>query len=74
MADYEGLSIKPLLPNEWDKVTIKRHFRNNTYNITIIDVHSGDDYEIIVDGNLIEGHIVPVYEEGSIHDVIVRKK
>jgi len=51
-ADEKGLLIDPCIPNEWNKFTIKRKFRNTFYSIEVLNenkVNSGVK-KIIVDG------------------------
>ena len=58
-----GLSIDPHLPKDWDKVTITRKFREATYNITI---HNGfQNPKITVDGEFIDGNVIPSFESGE---------
>lgn len=73
-ADYNGLRISPNIPKCWDKVKVKRVYRGCEYNITINEVHSGDIFKIIVDGTEIDGNIIPIINDGNMHEVIVSKK
>ena len=52
-ATEDGLLIDPCIPEDWDKIKIKRIFRGTTYYITIINpnnVSSGVDY-LMIDGD-----------------------
>ncbi|NSW91031.1 MAG: hypothetical protein HPY74_10260 [Firmicutes bacterium] len=73
-ADYEGLRIKPCIPSEWDKYEVIRFFRNATYNIVVNnpDHLQHGNVNIIVDGKEIIGDILPVYNDGKIHEVEVK--
>lgn len=68
-TEYDGLAIRPVLPTEWDNVKVKRVFRNCTYDITIKKTNQGE-MKIIVDGEEINGSILPVFEGGE-HSVLV---
>ncbi|MCR4716053.1 MAG: glycosyl transferase [Lachnospiraceae bacterium] len=73
IPDYDGLKVDPSIPSAWDGFTAKRVFRGATYNVTIKNpdhVCKGVK-SVTVDGNAIEGNILPVFEEGSTHEVEV---
>lgn len=73
IPDYNGLKIDPSIPSEWDGFKATRQFRNATYNITIKNpshVCKGVK-SVIVDGNTIEGNILPVFGDGKEHTVEV---
>ncbi len=65
-AEYEGLKIDPQLPECWNNVKIKRKFRNTTYNIEII--RTGNKL-IKIDGDVIEGNIIPLNYSGKEYNV-----
>ena len=73
--DYDGLIIDPCFPPEWDSIKVRRPFRNAVYNIIIQNPKRvcGGVEEIEVDGKRINGHIIPVFNEGT-HEVIVSLK
>jgi cellobiose phosphorylase len=71
--DYNGLEIDPCIPAEWDGYSIKRTFRNAIYNIKIKNpnhVCKGVK-NLTVDGNTIEGNIVPIFTDKKEHEVVV---
>jgi cellobiose phosphorylase len=70
---YEGLQISPCIPRDWKEYAVKRVFRGVTYNITIKNPEQRSTAVawITVDGIRIEGNILPLYETGSEHDVLV---
>lgn len=73
IPDYNGLKIDPSIPSEWDGFKAIRQFRNATYNITIKNpshVCKGVK-SVTVDGNAIEGNILPVFNDGKEHTVEV---
>ncbi|MBQ8981992.1 MAG: glycosyl transferase [Lachnospiraceae bacterium] len=71
--DYDGLKIDPSIPAVWGSFTATRQFRNATYNITVQNpshVCKGVK-SVTVDGNAIEGNVVPVFGDGKAHEVVV---
>ncbi|MDR1761929.1 MAG: glycosyl transferase [Bacteroidales bacterium] len=71
--DYNGLSINPCIPAEWNGFEMKREFRGAVYNIVIKNpnhVNKGVK-QIIVNGSPIEGSILPLLEAGKTHTVEV---
>ena len=65
-ADFDGLKIQPCLPSEWKTVSIERIFRGVKY---LIQVRSGDEKGLFVDGVKMEGNTIPLLAEGTIHKV-----
>ena len=60
--DYDGLIVDPCIPSFMDGFTAKRDFRGTTYHI---EVENPDHVEkgvasVTVDGNAIEGNLIPV--------------
>ena len=71
--EYDGLMIDPSIPKAWDGYTVTRQYRGDTYQITVKNpkhVSSGVA-KVTVDGNEIEGNILPVYGDGKLHMVEV---
>ncbi|MDW7692039.1 hypothetical protein R9C00_15145 [Flammeovirgaceae bacterium SG7u.111] len=71
--DYKGLLVNPCIPTKWDGFKMKREFRGATYNIEVKnpDHISKGVKQMIVDGNPVEGNIVPIFEAGTEHSVEV---
>ena len=72
-ADFDGLKIDPSIPSAWDGLTAKREYRGATYNITVKNpdhVCKGVK-AMTVDGNAIEGNIIPAFGDGKTHIVEV---
>lgn len=65
--DYDGLSINPCIPSEWDGFKMTREFRGATYNIEVLNPNhiSKGIKSIQVNGEEIEGVIVPILGEGT---------
>jgi len=58
---YDGLRINPCIPPEWDNLEISRQFRHCLYAITIRNPRhvSGGVQQIILDGEPLEGNMLP---------------
>ena len=71
--DYNGLIIDPCIPKAWDGYKIQRDFRGVNYQIEILNPNhvSKGIKEIILDGEAMEGNIIPILEKGSTHEVKV---
>ena len=72
-ADFDGLRIDPSIPAAWDGLTATRQFRGATYDIKVSNpnhVNKGIK-SVTVDGNAIEGNILPVFGDGKTHEVVV---
>ena len=72
-ADFDGLKIDPSIPSAWDGLSASRQFRGATYDIKV----SNPDHvckgvkSVTVDGNAIEGNVLPVFGDGAVHKVEV---
>jgi cellobiose phosphorylase len=70
---FEGLQVDPCIPSDWKEVSVKRKFRNATYNISIKNP-SGKNKGVsvmLVDGKKVEGTIVPIFNDNKTHNVEV---
>jgi len=76
---FAGLVIDPCIPSEWDGFKVRRSFRGATY---VIEVKNPDHVicglkEILIDGEkyseqcLNSKPALPIFEAGSIHEIIV---
>ncbi len=71
--DFDGLKIDPSIPAAWDGLTATRQFRGAVYNITIKNpAHVCKGVKsLVVDGQEVDGCIIP-YEEGKeVYNVVV---
>ncbi len=64
-ATVNGLCIKPNIPKDWDEVSCTRKYKNAVYNVRYTRNISG----ILVDGNKIDGYVLP-YEKGKSYQVV----
>ncbi len=73
IPDWNGLKVDPSIPHEWDGFELTRVFRGVTYQITVQNpnhVCKGVK-SVTVDGNAIEGNVLPVFPVGETHAVTV---
>jgi cellobiose phosphorylase len=61
---YTGLQIAPVIPVRWAGFTAVRRFRGVNYHITVERVGSGNAISLIVDGQPVDGNVVPLPEKG----------
>ena len=71
--DYEGLLIDPCIPKDWKGYSIKRWFRGAMYDITVENPNGVEKgvKQVNADGVTVEGVIVPVFNDGKEHKVVV---
>lgn len=71
--DFSGLKIDPCIPGKWEILLIKRNFRGNKYNITINNPHhvSKGITKIEIDGIVISGNVLPLFNDEEEHEVRV---
>ncbi|MBQ6062428.1 MAG: glycosyl transferase [Prevotella sp.] len=64
--EYDGIRIDPCLPDHAKGYTVKRRFRDAEYHITVTNPHGKQKgvAQIVVDGNKIDGSIIP-YQQGK---------
>jgi cellobiose phosphorylase len=61
---YNGLQISPVIPKEWPGFKAKRVFRGVTYNISVEREGEGNEITLTVDGEPVEGTVVPLPPAG----------
>ena len=57
--DFDGLRIKPVIPEEWKGFKVTRQFRGTRYDIEITRQGKGNDVTLVVDGKKMDGTIIP---------------
>lgn len=70
---YDGLTIDPAIPTEWDGYKISREFRGDTFKITISNPNhvSTGVKQMTIDGKEVKGNVIPVFGDGKEHTVNV---
>jgi len=71
--DYTGLRIDPCVSKDWKNYKITRQFRGATYNVTVENPNGvcKGVKTMIVDGNAIDGNVIPLAAAGSTVEVTV---
>ncbi|MBN1659785.1 MAG: glycosyl transferase [Anaerolineae bacterium] len=62
---YDGLQIAPAIPAEWPGFQAIRVFRGVPYQITVRRAQDGEAPGLRVDGEPVEGDVVPLAREGQ---------
>ena len=72
----DGLSIDPCIPSDFGDFKLTRKFRNVTYNIEVKNPNNSEKgvKELLVDGVLAEGNIIPYKEDKSSYNITVIMK
>jgi cellobiose phosphorylase len=71
--DYDGIRIEPCIPKAWDGFEVIRKFRGATYEIKVVNknhINKGVA-KITVDGTGCSSNLLPVFEPGTIHSVVI---
>lgn len=71
--DYNGLIVDPCIPEDWDEFTVYRKFRGAKYIIKITNPNKASKgvKKLIIDEKEMPGNIIPVFKEGTEHNVKV---
>jgi cellobiose phosphorylase len=70
---YDGLKINPCIPKKWNGFEVTRKFRGSTYNIQVINenhVNKGV-VRVTIDGAICTSNLIPIFEPGTLHSIIV---
>jgi cellobiose phosphorylase len=62
---YNGLNISPAIPAVWDGFRAQRKFRGVDYHIMAQRIGDGNEVSVSVDGEAIEGCIIPLPAKGT---------
>ena len=71
--DYDGITIDPCIPNDWNGYSITRKYRGAEYQIEITNPSkvSKGIKELWINGELTQGNKIPLMPEGSVNKVKV---
>ncbi|MBN1429926.1 MAG: glycosyl transferase [Anaerolineae bacterium] len=67
---FDGLQVAPAMPSHWEGFTATRIFRGVKYNITVQREGPGSDVSLSVNGQSVEGNIVPPPAAGETLEVV----
>lgn len=68
---YNGLQIDPCLPSGWKEVKVTRNYRGCNYEITLRnpDGRNHGDVRLMVNGQPVEGSVLPIGVPGAVFEV-----
>jgi len=71
--DYDGLRIDPCIPSNWKEIKISRRFRKKNLNIVIKNDNAAQKgiKSVSVNGEKIEGNLIPLSKIKTQNDVLV---
>jgi cellobiose phosphorylase len=62
---FDGLKVEPVIPCDWNGFEVERSYRGVRYQIHVERKGSGNEVELEVDGQPIEGTIIPIPPPGT---------
>jgi cellobiose phosphorylase len=70
---YNGLKIDPCIPKNWKGFEITRKFRGATYQIKVINKKGSNKgvTKVTIDGKVYPSSLLPIFEPGSSHTVVI---
>ena len=70
--DHKGLVIDPCIPKDWNQFKVVRKYRNSVYNITIYNPNNINKgvKKLILDGDIVNGNMIPDLNDGKEHTVV----
>jgi cellobiose phosphorylase len=70
---YDGLLINPCIPKKWEGFEVTRKFRGATYHIRVVNERhvSKGVAKVAIDGDLYDSNLLPIFEAGTTHSVLV---
>jgi len=71
--EYDGLMIHPVIPQNWEGYRVTRKFRGATYHIEVRNPArvSAGVKRLLLNGEQLEGRLVPVCRAGTVNEVEV---
>jgi cellobiose phosphorylase len=70
--DYKGMKIDPCLPKDLPAFSIQRKFRGTTYQIKVVNGAIGKGVKsLTVDGQKVEGNLIPLLPNEKVHYITV---
>lgn len=73
IPDFDGLKIDPCIPSDWDKFEVNRAFRGARYEIEVLNPNhiSKGVAKLTLDGEEVDGNVIPTQGDGKTHKVVV---
>lgn len=69
---HQGLLIDPCLPSAWEQARVTRRFRGSWYEVNIVRDRAVRGVQVTLDGQKVQGNLLPIDESGARHQVEVR--
>jgi cellobiose phosphorylase len=65
--------VDPCIPPAWNGFSVCRHFRSAWYNIQVKNPNhvSKGIGKMTVDGNGVQGNIIPLFTDSATHNIVV---
>ena len=70
---FDGLQVAPVLPSAWPGYELVRRFRGVLYRIHVEHTGPGNEVELEVDGQTIDGTVIPLPEAGTLEVRVVAR-
>ena len=67
---HAGLQVAPVVPGDWTGFTATRLYRGTRYRISVERVGAGNQVSLTVDGQPVEGTVVPLPPQGQAEVVV----
>ena len=64
--EYQGLRIEPIIPEGWSGFKAVRKFRGVDFMVDVVRTGRGNDLELTVDGEAIEGNLIQVPDKSQV--------
>ena len=66
--DYDGFTLNPCIPSDWDQISVRRKFRGDTYLITVKNPNGKQSgvTSVTIDGNPADAK-VKLFGDGKEH-------
>ncbi len=73
-AEHDGLRIDPCLPGDWERASLRRAWRGAEYEVHITKPKGlvTGRVSVVVDGEPVEGNLIPAFSDGRRHRVEVK--
>ena len=71
IPDWDGLVIRPMVPDDWTEFSVTRPYRGALYHFTFRRAASGEEIELFVDGVKIDSGKLYPHNDGALHHVEV---
>ena len=64
--NFDSLLLEPCIPSHWNEVEVFKTYQGAKYNIKLIRSNKN---QIIFDGEIIDGNVIPSMKDGKLHQI-----